>query len=122
MEILIPISVGELIDKITILIIKYLKNEDEKKQEYIIKELNFLIEIAIKSDVYNIKYLNDLFKVNSKLWRIEDELRCMENKKDFSLRFINLARSVYQLNDERALIKKKINIETNSNYREIKIY
>jgi hypothetical protein len=118
MKITIPISVGELIDKITILQIKF-KHTDN---QYIIKELNDLIEIAKDLQVYKQSYLNDLMEVNQSLWYIEDEIRIKEKNQEFDDRFIELARSVYKQNDLRAVIKRKINDETQSDYKEIKIY
>jgi hypothetical protein len=114
----IPISVGELLDKITILQIKS-KHTDN---EYVDKELQDLTKIAQEFDVYNESYLNELFYVNSILWGIENSLREVEKLGKFGDSFILLARQVYITNDKRAEIKRKINEETNSNYKEIKIY
>lgn len=116
-KITIPVSVGELIDKITILEIKtlytdsfYVKNE--------LAELN-LISKEIKYSQY---LKEELYEINSKLWDVEDELRKKEKEQDFGLFFIELARDVYFLNDKRAEIKRKINEETNSAFFEIKCY
>jgi hypothetical protein len=114
----IPISVGELLDKISILSIK----SQYSNNEYIKKELEDLIKIAQEHKVYIQSYLTELLQVNHKLWDIEDELRLLEKQQDFSQRFIYLARNVYITNDERASIKRKINDETESYYREIKLY
>jgi hypothetical protein len=118
MKIEIPVSVGELLDKISILQIKS-KHTDN---EYIKRELEDLIGIAQHHNVYIQSYLTELLQVNHKLWDIEDELRLLEKQQDFSQRFVDLARSVYITNDERASIKRKINDETESYYREIKLY
>jgi hypothetical protein len=114
----VPVSIGELIDKITILQIK--KNYSDN--EYINKELNDLIKIAEDLKVYEQSYLNNLMEVNQLLWDIEDRIRVKEKENTFDDEFIQLARSVYKENDRRAVIKKKINEETQSDYKEIKIY
>ena len=118
MKITIPISVGELLDKITILQIKSKHTDDE----YVRKELEDLIKIAQEFDVYKESYLNELLIVNSLLWDIEDSLRELERLWKFNDDFISLARQVYINNDKRAEIKRRINEETNSNYKEIKLY
>ena len=114
----IPVSIGELLDKITILQIKSSYSDNE----YIKKELNELINIAEELNVYNSSYLIELKTINKILWDIEDELRLLEKQQDFSQRFIDLARSVYITNDKRAKVKKQINQETGSLYNEIKIF
>lgn len=111
----IPISVGELLDKISILNIK----TQYSNSSYIKKELDDLILIAKK---YNQSYLTELHQVNQKLWEIEDRLREKEKLQEFDAEFIELARSVYITNDLRARIKKKINEETQSTYQEVKLY
>lgn len=113
-----PISVGELLDKISILSIK----SQHTSNEYVKKELQDLIEIAQKHQVYHASWISQLLIVNRKLWKIEDELRELEKQQDFSKTFIELARNVYQINDERARIKKEINESTNSTYKEIKLH
>lgn len=118
MKITIPISVGELLDKISILQIKSQYTENI----YVNKELESLIEIAKQFKVFDFKYFDQLLEVNQKLWKIEDELRVLENLQDFGDTFINLARSVYNINDRRSLIKKEINEKYNSSYREVKIH
>ena len=114
----IPISIGELLDKITILQIKS-KHTDN---EYVIKELKGLTKIAQELEVYKQSYLNELLIVNSLLWDIENKLRELEEEYRFDEEFISLARQVYISNDKRAEIKRKINEETNSSYKEIKLY
>jgi hypothetical protein len=113
-----PISVGELLDKITILQIK----SQYSNNPYILKELQDLTEIAKEHQVYNKQDLQSLKKVNEKLWVIEDQIRQLEKQQDFSSTFIELARAVYITNDKRAKIKKQINEKTNSTYNEVKLY
>jgi len=113
-----PISVGELLDKITILQIK----SQYSNNSYIHKELIDLTNIAKEYKVYDEQDLQALKEINSKLWKIEDELRELEKQQDFSKTFIELARQVYKTNDERARIKKQINEKTNSTYSEVKLY
>ena len=114
----IPVSVGELLDKITILEIKSKYTDNE----YVIKELNDLNEIRNTITSYTLEYINELKEVNQKLWKIEDRLREKEKLQEFDEEFIELARSVYMTNDLRAVIKKKINEETQSDYQEVKLY
>lgn len=118
MKITIPVSVGELLDKISILEIKS-KNSNNK---YVLKELEDLNQIKDTITQFTLNYMNELREVNLKLWKIENELRELEKKQDFGERFIELARSVYITNDKRAEIKKQINQLCNSEFKEIKIY
>jgi predicted nucleic acid-binding Zn-ribbon protein len=118
MKIIIPVSVGELLDKITILEIKSMFTDDE----YIKKELNELNQIKSTITQYILEYEVKLKKINEKLWKIEDKLRKLEEEQRFDEEFIELARSVYITNDERAKIKREINQLTHSDFREIKIY
>jgi len=115
---LVPISIGELIDKITILEIKSLFSDSE----YLKKELEELNKIKSTITQYILDYEMELKKINEKLWKIEDKIREKEKLQEFDEEFINLARSVYITNDERALIKRKINEVTQSSFKEIKIY
>jgi hypothetical protein len=117
-EIQIQISVGELLDKISILSIK----SQYTTNEYVTKELKDLIKIAQEHQVYNASYVSQLLTVNRKLWKIEDDLRVFEKSQDFGETFIELARSVYITNDLRASIKKEINEKYNSTYKEIKVH
>jgi hypothetical protein len=114
----VPISIGELLDKITILQIKSEKTDNP----FVHRELQDLVIIAGDIGVYKDEYLNDLKEVNLKLWDIEDRLRELEELWKFDEEFINLSRLVYTTNDKRAEIKKKINKETNSTYQEVKLY
>jgi predicted nucleic acid-binding Zn-ribbon protein len=118
MKITIPISVGELLDKITILEIKSMFTDDE----YVLKELEELNQSCTIITQYTVGYVEQLRKVNRKLWKIEDKLRKLEEEQRFDDEFIELARSVYITNDERARIKREINELTNSDFREIKVY
>jgi hypothetical protein len=117
-EIQVPISVGELIDKISILSIK----SQHTSNEYITKELQDLIAIAKKHQVYDASYVSQLLSINRKLWKIEDDLRVLEKSQDFGETFIELARSVYITNDLRSSIKKEINEKYKSQYQEIKVH
>lgn len=119
----IEISVGELVDKVTILKIKSERIKDNTKLENVKKELivltNSLAETSIKTDSNE---FIELKKVNEELWEIEDKIRIKESKKEFDSEFIELARSVYFKNDVRAEIKKKINMLTGSDLVEEKEY
>ncbi len=118
MKITIPISVGELLDKISILQIKSQYTDNI----YVTKELESLIEIAKQFKVFDFKYFDQLLEVNQKLWKIEDELRVFERSQNFGDDFVYLARSVYITNDKRSSIKNEINQKYNSSYREVKIH
>jgi hypothetical protein len=118
MIITIPISVGELLDKISILSIK----SQHINNEYVTKELQNLVKIAQEHQVYDASYISQLLQVNRKLWKIEDDLRVLDKSQTFNQDFIDLARSVYITNDQRAKIKKEINEKYNSHYQEVKCY
>ena len=124
-KIFAEISVGELLDKISILEIKQKNIKDEQKIKIISKELESL-NYSLKKDVRitdEIKSLyEDLKKINIKLWNIEDGKRDCERNGDFGEKFIQLARSVYIENDQRAKIKNKINKLSGSNISEVKSY
>ena len=124
-KILAEISAGELIDKITILEIKKEKISNKEKLVEVNKELNSLNETLKKSinDQSNIiNFKNDLKNINLKLWDIEDGKRSAEKNNKFDAKFIELARSVYKFNDERAKIKLAINNALGSNIKEVKSY
>lgn len=118
MKLFAPISVGELLDKISILQIKAQKSNSC----YVHKELEDLTTIAKDNGVYREDYIDILFEINSSLWDVEDEIRLLEKRAEFSERFIELARSVYITNDKRAAVKKEINDWHCSEYSEVKIY
>lgn len=122
---LVPISWGELIDKITILEIKEVKITSNNALDNIRKELGFLSDIVSNSKgVYDAISLlkNELKEVNLNLWQVEDEIRDKEYSQEFDEEFIRLARSVYRLNDDRAKLKKKINETLFSELKEEKSY
>ena len=124
-KILAEISAGELIDKITILEIKKEKISNKEKLVEVNKELNSLNETLKKSinDSSNIiNFKNDLKNINLKLWDIEDGKRSAEKNNKFDEKFIELSRSVYKFNDERAKIKLAINNALGSNIKEVKSY
>ena len=120
----IPISWGELIDKITILEIKELKISAKNAQENIKKELVYLLDIVnsnnLPIEVQSLK--NELKNVNLKLWDVEDSIREKELAREFDEVFIELARSVYRLNDARAKTKQSINLSLSSELIEEKSY
>ncbi len=124
-KILVEVSVGELLDKISILEIKQEKIKDAESLKFIIDEYNVLkseLDKNIKTDE-NLKNLfNSLKEINSKLWVIEDDKRMCEKNKDFGEKFIKLSRDVHFLNDNRAKIKLEINKLTGSKIKEIKEY
>jgi hypothetical protein len=124
-DILAPISVGELIDKITILRIKLERIRAAPAQANVERELDRLIEIRARAslDLADLAGLEDeLFQVNGRLWDVEDELRALEQNGNFGKRFIELARSVYRLNDRRSALKRRINTVTDSTIVEEKSY
>ena len=124
-KILAEISVGELIDKITILEIKKEKILSKEKLVDINKELKSLNETMkkyIPDQEEILSYKNDLKNINAKLWEIEDGKRSAEKNKKFDEEFIELARNVYKFNDERARIKLAINKTLGSNIKEVKSY
>jgi hypothetical protein len=119
-----PISLGELVDKISILIIKQKNITDETKLDHVKKELDFLQKTLmnyVQQKEIN-TYLENLININSKLWNIEDDIRECERKKLFDQTFIDLARSVYFTNDERAKVKNDINKTFGSELVEVKSY
>ena len=124
-KILVEVSVGELLDKISILEIKKEKIKDPEKLKYIIDEHQILYE-QYKANVKNDVELNKLYEslkiINSRLWTIEDDKRKCEKEKNFTDNFIKLSRDVHILNDERAKIKLEINNHTGSKIKEIKEY
>jgi len=125
MKVNIPISLGELLDKISILEIKNKKILNESKILNIKKELNglkkVLDELNINLSETNSLY-NKLYKINLTLWEIEDSIRVLEKNEDFGEKFIELARAVYITNDQRFEVKNDINKLFNSEYVEEKSY
>ena len=119
-----PISLGELVDKISILMIKKKNISDSIKLQHVNKELEFLqktLKKYISEDEIN-DFLQKLVNINSKLWNIEDDIRECERNKSFDQTFIDLARSVYFTNDERAKVKNDINKTFGSELVEVKSY
>ena len=119
-----PISLGELVDKISILMIKKNNISDTIKLEHVTKELEFLqktLKEYISEDEIN-EFLQKLVNINSKLWNIEDDIRECEKNKLFDQTFIDLARRVYFTNDERAKVKNDINKSFGSELVEVKSY
>ena len=124
-KIIVEISVGELLDKISILEIKQEKIKDLNKLKFIKTEYSILKEQLnnkVKSSGKIDKLYKSLKEVNSKLWVIEDDKRLCEKEKKFDEKFIKLSRDVHFLNDERARVKLEINTLMNSNIKEIKEY
>ena len=124
-KILAEISAGELIDKITILEIKKEKISNKEKLLEVNKELislNKTLEKSINDESKILSFKNDLKNINLKLWDIEDGKRSAEKNNKFDEKFIELARSVYKFNDERAKIKLAINNALGSNIKEVKSY
>ena len=124
-KIIVEVSVGELLDKISILEIKKEKIKDPEKLKFISNEHSILkdkLEKNIKSDDKLNKLFQDLKDINAKLWVIEDDKRDCEKKKDFGDKFIKLSRDVHFLNDDRAKIKLEMNNHTGSIIKEIKEY
>ena len=124
-KIIVEVSIGELLDKISILEIKQEKIKDPEKLKFISNEHSILknqLENNIKSDDKLNKLFQSLKKINAKLWVIEDNKRQCEKDKDFGEKFIKLSRDVHFLNDDRAKIKLEINNHTGSVIREIKEY
>ena len=124
-KILVEVSVGELLDKLTILEIKQEKIKDPEKLKYINDEYSVLkdqLNKSVKSDPKLDELFNSLKKVNEKLWVIEDDKRLCEKSSDFGDKFVKLSRDVHFLNDDRAKIKLEINNRTGSKIKEIKEY
>jgi hypothetical protein len=124
-KIIVEVSVGELLDKISILEIKQVKIKDPDKLKFISNE-HSILKNQLDSNVKSDNKLNDLFQslkvINSKLWVIEDDKRQCEKDKDFGEKFIKLSRDIHFLNDDRAKIKLEINNHTGSVIKEIKEY
>ena len=124
-KIIVEVSIGELLDKISILEIKQEKIKDPEKLKFIKNEYSILKD-QLEKNVNSNDELNNLFKslkeINAKLWVIEDNKRKCEKDKDFGDEFIKLSRDVHFLNDDRAKIKLEINIYTKSKIKEIKEY
>jgi len=124
-KIIVEVSVGELLDKISILEIKKGKVKDPEKLKFITNEHSILknqLDSNVNSDDKLITLFNSLKEINAKLWVIEDDKRQCEKDKDFGEKFIKLSRDIHFLNDDRAKIKLEINNHTGSSIKEIKEY
>jgi len=124
-KILVEVSVGELLDKISILKIKKEKIKDSEKLKFINNEYEILkdqLDKNVKSDEKLEKLYHSLKEINSKLWVIEDDKRMCEKNSDFKEKFIKLSRDIHFLNDDRSKIKLEINNYTGSKIKEIKEY
>jgi hypothetical protein len=122
--IIIPVSVGELIDKLSILHVKQTKINNPEKLVYVNKEFELLYNFSsvyLNNEEIS-KLYHELVNTNSELWEIEDMLRVIETEKTFDSKFIELARSVYHTNDKRFRLKNEINERTSSEIREVKEY
>ncbi len=124
-KILVEVSVGELLDKISILEIKKEKIKDLEKLKFINDEYSVLkdqLNKNVESDEKFLELFNSLKEINSKLWVIEDNKRLCEKNSDFGEKFIKLSRDVHFLNDDRAKLKLEMNNHTGSKIKEIKEY
>ena len=124
-EIAVPVSPGELIDKLTILEIKSERMSDAKKLANVKLELNLLSDTWAKSDYAKIDIStewSELKRINAELWDIEDQIRDEERHQRFGDEFIRLARAVYFINDDRAAVKRQINDKLGSKIVEEKSY
>lgn len=124
-QISVPVSPGELVDKITILEIKAERITDEEKLKNVKTELELLVQVwkTVSLDTEAILSLKETLKgINQALWDIEDQIRIKESRQEFDQEFINLARSVYVQNDQRAAAKKQINVLLGSRIKEEKSY
>ncbi len=124
-KIIVEVSIGELLDKISILEIKQEKIQDPEKLKFINNE-HHILKIQLEKNIKTDEKLNNLYKslkeINTKLWVIEDDKRQCEKDKNFGESFIKLSRDVHFLNDDRAKIKLEINNHTGSSIKEIKEY
>jgi hypothetical protein len=118
----IEVSIGEIVDKLTILEIKKERIQEEEKLKNIIKEYDYLYDIVFNQLLIEKEDFKNLKDVNISLWEIEDHIRDKERDKIFDEQFVVLARSVYITNDVRAKVKKEINIKYKSNFVEEKSY
>ena len=120
----VPVSIGEMIDKLSILQVKKTKISDEKKLEFVNKEFEILYNLSsVYLDNLEIKPLyHQLVEINSSLWDVEDKLRVLEKEKIFEGEFISLARKLYFTNDDRFRLRNEINLITSSDIKEVKDY
>ncbi len=119
----IEVSIGEVVDKLTILSLKVLYMEDRQKLVNVNKERQYLFnKLEETPEILHDKLYDELLGINRDLWVVEDQLRDLERKQQFDEEFIKLARSVYFLNDKRAAIKREINVKYGSDFIEEKSY
>jgi len=118
----IEVSIGEIVDKLSILQIKTEEIKDESKLKNVKTEYDYLYDIVFNEMGIEQSDFTELVSVNKKLWIIEDDIRDKERNKEFDNIFIELARAVYVTNDERAEVKKKINLKYGSEFVEEKSY
>jgi hypothetical protein len=118
----IEVSIGEIVDKLSILQIKTSFIKDEEKLNNVKKEYDYLYDIVFNEMKIEQPDFFDMVSINQKLWKIEDDIRDKERDKTFDEEFVELARSVYFTNDERAEVKKKINLKYGSLFIEEKSY
>lgn len=124
-EIFIPVSIGEIIDKMSILKIKSEKITDLKKQKQINEEFNRLKQTLAKHDLLGDSFddfLKQLYYINLKIWDLEDKIRDKDRRAEFNHEFMQIAKEIHDNNDQRFLIKRKINEEYNSVISEFKSY
>ena len=121
-SVLIPISIGELFDKVSILLIKIEQITDQTKISDCKKEIDMLNKNFLPYYKKNKDLFDELKNVNEQLWKIEDDIRIKEKRKEFDEDFVHLARSVYKVNDQRSLIKGQINSFFGSEINEVKSY
>jgi len=110
----IEISIGEIVDKLSILELKKINIQDDKKLINVKKEYEYLFTIVFENLKIEKKHYDELFLVNKKLWNLEEKIREKDYLKEFDDQFIEYSKSIYQTNDDRFNIKKKINIKYNS--------
>ena len=120
----VPVSIGEMIDKLSILQVKKTKISDETKLEFVNKEFEILYNLSsVYLDNVEIESLyHRLVEINSSLWDVEDKLRIIEKEKRFEGEFISLARKLYFTNDDRFRLRNEINLITSSEIKEVKDY
>lgn len=119
----IEVSIGEVVDKLTILSLKMIYMEEREKLVNVNKERQYLLKkLEETPEIIHDELYKDLLDTNNHLWTVEDEIRDLERKQQFDGDFIRLARSVYRLNDKRAAIKKDINLKYGSDFIEEKSY
>jgi hypothetical protein len=117
----VPVSIGELVDKFTILTIKLDRVRTPEQRAMVAKELGYLRPL-VESHRVDSELALELRRINEALWDVEDQLRCKEGAQSFDDDFIQLARRVYLLNDRRAELKRAINVSVNSCLTEVKVY